>query len=164
VFFIGTDGPNMIGSGSGGFGVLGLSGYALELDVVNSGPCDPGNGNHAGVDLLSSCSSNCGVLSPIATSPDLFDVAAPNNGVGDIGDGTWREAWIQFVSGQLTLAITDSSGTLVAVPNLQGVTLPGFVAGTHYYLGFGGGTGSNALAARQEIRDVAVMFGSTHCL
>ena len=48
--------------------------------------------------------------------------------------------------------------------NLQGVTLPGFTSGTPYYIGFGAGTGSNGLAARQEIRNVAVTFGTEHCL
>jgi hypothetical protein len=162
-FMIETNSNTSVGAGYGGFGVMGLQGYAVELDLFDSGPCDPGNGNHAGVDLLSACSTNGGILSPIATSNDLFDGALPGNGVGDIGDGIWRTATIQMVSGQVSVMITGASGP-VAVGNLQGVTLPGFVSGTPHYFGFGAGTGSNSLAARQEIRNVQITFPTQRCL
>jgi hypothetical protein len=173
-FVIETDGATSVGSGYGGFGVLGLHGYGVELDVFDSGPCElqgapPGttnNGNHAGVDLLSACSGNAGILSPIATSGDLYTpVDAGDNGIGDIGDGQWRTAMIQLAGGKLSVSITDpSTSSFVAVPNLQGVSLPGFTSGTAYYFGFGGGSGSNHLAAREEIRNVQVSFPSTRCL
>jgi len=168
-FMIETNGNTSVGQGFGGFGVMGLNGYAVELDVFDSGPCDPGNGNHAGIDFLSSCASgnpsNSGIPLPIATSNDLFDSSLPGNGVGDIGDGTWRTATIQIASGKMSVSITDpASMTAIAVPNLQGVSLTSFTSGTQYYIGFGAGTGSNNLAARQEIRNVNVTFSSEHCL
>ena len=165
-FMIETNGSTAVGSGYGGFGVLGLSGYAAELDIFDSGPCDPGNGNHAGIDLLSACSNNSGIPSAIATSGDLYaPVDAGDNGIGDIGDGTWRTATVTLASGQLSMSITDpSTGSPVAVPNLQNVALPGFVSGTPYYFGFGAGSGSNSQASRQEIRNVAVTFGTNRCL
>ena len=52
VFVMETGGATSFGSGYGGFGVLGLSGYAVELDIFDSSTCDGGNGNHAGVDTL----------------------------------------------------------------------------------------------------------------
>jgi hypothetical protein len=165
-----TDTNTSVGDAYGGFGVMGLPGYGVELDIFDSGPCDPGNGNHAGVDLLSTCSTNGGIPSPLYTSDDLFDSTQPDNGVGNIGDGVWRTATIQFVSGDISVMITNSLGTAVAVSNLQGVSLPSgtdpnaFVPGTPYYFGFGGGTGSNNMASRAEIRNVSVTFGSTHCL
>jgi hypothetical protein len=169
-FFMQTSGATAIGTGFGGFGVLGLTGYAVELDVFDSGPCDPGNGNHAGIDSLTSCASgnpsNSGIPLPLATSGDLYTpVDAGDNGVGDIGDGTWRTATVTLASGQLSVSITDpSTGNPVAVPNLQNVALSGFTSGTPYYLGFGAGSGSNGLAARQEIRNVSLTFGAAHCL
>jgi hypothetical protein len=168
VFVIETDGPTALGSAYGGFGVLGLHGYAVELDIFDSGPCDPGNGNHAGIDVLSACSTNTGILSPIATSGDLYDNnldAGSDHGVGDIGDGGWRTATIQLANGAMSVSVTDPTTTMpVAVPGLQGVSLTGFTPGTPYYFGFGAGTGSNNLAARQEIRNVQVTFPSERCL
>jgi hypothetical protein len=163
VFMMQTNGNTAVGAGYGGFGALGLTGYGVELDIFDSGPCDPGNGNHASVDLFSPCATNGGIPSPVATSNDLFDSSQPGNGVGDIADGTWRTATIQLAGGQLSVSITGTSGNF-AVSNLQGVSLPGFVSGTQYYLGFGAGTGSNGLAARQEIRNVDVSFGAMRCL
>jgi hypothetical protein len=87
----------------------------------------------------------------------------PNNGVGDIADGTWRTATIQLASGEVAVAIATSSAS-IPVGNLQSVTLPDFVAGTPYYLGFGAGSGSAGLTSREEIRNVAITFGSNHCL
>jgi len=163
IFMIEKTANNAVGQGFGGFAALGLDGYGVELDVFDSGPCDPGNGNHAGVDLLSPCGTNSGIPSPIATSNDLFDGSLPGNGVGDIGDGTWRTATIQLASGQVSVAISGSQGT-INVPNLQNVALSNFTSGTPYYLGFGAGTGSNGLSAKAEIRNVSVTFGSEHCL
>jgi hypothetical protein len=138
---------------------MNLTGYGVELDIFDSGPCDPGNGNHAAIDLLSPCGTNNGIPSAINTSPDLFGL-----GVGDIGDGAFRTATIQLASGQLSVTITNSSGNPIVVTNLQSVALPGFTSGTPYYIGFGGGSGSNTLYARQEIRNVHVTFSSLHCL
>jgi hypothetical protein len=165
-FVLATDGPTALGSGYGGFGVLGLHGYATELDIFDSGPCDPGNGNHAGIDSLSACGTNSGVPATIATSGDLYAQGAGlDHGVGDIGDGVWRTATVSMANGSLSVSITDpATSAAVAVPNLQAVALPGFVPGTAYYFGFGGGSGSNGLASRSEIRNVLVTFGSKRCL
>jgi hypothetical protein len=158
-FVMQTNGANAVGAAYGGFGAMNLTGYGVELDIFDSNTCDGGNGNHASVDLLSPCGTNGGIPGPIDTSPDLFGL-----GVGDIADGAWRTATIQLASGQLSVTVTDSSGNPYAVTNLQNVALPGFTPGTPYYLGFGGGSGSNSLYARQEIRNVHVTFSSLHCL
>ncbi len=94
---------------------------------------------------------------------------AGDNGVGDIGDGSWRTTTITLAGGQLSVSITDSTtGLPVAVPGLQSVALTNFTSGSPYYLGFGAGSGSNngsgAQASRQEIRNVNVTFGDSHCL
>jgi hypothetical protein len=158
-FVLQTDGATKVGSAYGGFGAMGLNGYAVELDLFDSGPCDPGNGNHAGIDDLSPCPTNTGIPTPLATSPDLFA-----EGVGDIGDGAWRTATIQLTGGKfLSVTITNASGTPVTVTNLQGVALPN-LQGAPFYLGFSAGTGSSFLAARQEIKNVSVTFPSKVCL
>jgi hypothetical protein len=165
VFMLETDMNTSVGAAYGGFGALGLDGYAVELDIFDSGPCDPGNGNHAGIDTLSACSTNSGIPAAVATSNDLFDSTLPNNGVGDIGDGQWRTATLSFAGGSVSVAVTSpATGSFVTVPNLQNVALPGYVAGTPYYLGFAGGDGSNGMASRAEIRNVMVSFSSVTCL
>jgi hypothetical protein len=165
-FMIETAGSTALGQGYGGFGVLGLTGYGVELDIFDSGTCDPGNGNHAGIDLLSACATNGGIPSPVATSNDLYAAIAPgDNGVGDIGDGGWRTAIVTLTGSSMSVSIDDPiTNAQIAVPNLQNVTLPGFTPGTPYYFGFGGGSGSNGLAAEAEIRNVSIVFGSSQCL
>jgi hypothetical protein len=162
MFLMETNGDNVDGIGFSGLGGMGLSGYGVEFDIVDNGPCDGGNANHAGIDYLSSCPSNSGTPLPIATSNNLFD-----SSFGDISDGVWRTATIQLVGGQMSLAITDSSGTSLPVANLQNVTLPGFVSGTEYYLGFSAGSGSDLgagpMASLIQIRNVQVTFPSIEC-
>jgi hypothetical protein len=158
-FVMQTTGPTAVGAAYGGLGAMNLAGYGVELDIFDNGPCDPGNGNHASVDVLSPCGSNGGIPDPVHTSPDLFGL-----GVGDIADGAWRTATIQLASGALSVSVTDSGGTPIAVTSLQSVVLPGFTPGTPYYLGLAGGSGSNSLYARQEIRNVHMTFSSIHCL
>jgi len=164
MFLLANGSATGVGSGYGGMGGLGLTGYGVELDIFNNGPCDGGNGNHAGIDVLSACGTNAGVPTPVATSANLFDSTLPNNGVGVLSDGTWRTATVQLSSGQLSVSITDSTGTPVAVGNLQNVSLPGFTSGTPYYFGFSAGTGSDGMASRAEIRNVSLTFPTAHCL
>ncbi len=165
-FMLETNGATALGASYGGFGVLGLTGYGVELDIFDSGPCDPGNGNHAGIDTLSSCTTNGGIPLPLATSGDLFTaIGAGDNGVGDIGDGTWRTATLTLSNGQMSVSISDpTTMMMIAVPNLQNVALPGFTPGSSFYLGFGGGSGSNSQASKEEIRDVSIDFGAKQCL
>jgi hypothetical protein len=158
-FVMQTNGPTAVGAAYGGLGAMGLTGYGVELDIFDNGNCDPGNGNHASIDVLSPCASNAGIPDPAVTSADLFGL-----GVGDIADGAWRTATIRLASGALSVSVTDSSGTPITVPNLQSASLLGFTSGTPYYLGFAGGSGSNGLYARQEVRNVQVSFSSPHCL
>jgi hypothetical protein len=164
MFVLETDGATSVGAPYGGFGALGLHGYGVELDIFDSGPCDPGNGNHASIDLLSACSTNGGIPTPIAASADLYDGSASDKGVGDIGDGAWRTATITLSAGALSVSVKNPAGRVIAVSNLQGVSLPGFTSGTPYYFGFTAGSGSNGLYARSSIRNVAISFPSTHCL
>jgi hypothetical protein len=130
----------------------------MELDLFDNGLCDPGNGNHAGIDQLGACGTNAGVPSPVATSNNL------SSAVGNIADGTWRTVTIQFASGQMSVSITDGSGNPVAIGNLQGVALPSFTSGTPYYFGFSAGTGDDGLASRADIRNVSITFPTSRCL
>ena len=115
-FMIETDGPTALGAGYGGFGVLGLHGYGVELDIFDSGPCDPGEGNHAGVDLLSAC-TNPGIPSAIATSGDLYTpLGGADNGIGDIGDGQWRTATVTLANGQISVSVTDPTTQSASSP------------------------------------------------
>jgi len=160
-FFLETNGATALGGTGGGFGAVGLAGYAAEFDVYNNGACTDVNGNHAGVDSLAACAANNALPTALATSPDLFDNTQPGGGIGDIGDGQWRTVVVHFASDATTgnMSVTIN-GTLV--PNLQGVPLTGFMNGTAYYFGFSAGTG--ALAAKHEIRNVQMNFSSPHCL
>jgi CSLREA domain-containing protein len=158
-FMLETNGPSAVGQAYSGLGDLGLTGYGMGLNIFDSGPCTPGDSNYAGIYQLSPCSTNAGVSTPIASSGDLYTA------VGDIGDGTWRTATIEFSSGQMSVAITPSGGGIpVNIPNLQNVTLPGFTSGTSYYFGFSAGTGSSSLYSSAQIENVSVTFPTARCL
>jgi hypothetical protein len=159
-FFMQTDGATAVGTNGDGMGITGLHGYGVELDIYNNGSCGDADNNHAGIDSLTSCGAQ---PTPIETSPNLNDGSAPDHGIGDIGDGQWRTVVVTLSAGVMSVSVTDpTSGMPIAVPNLQSVALPGYVAGTAYYLGFAAGTGG--LAAQQEIRNVQITFPSTVCL
>jgi hypothetical protein len=165
-----TVGNQYVGQGYGGFGVMSqgtptssATGFAVEMDIFNSGPCDPGNGNHAGIDFLGNCASgsNSGIPLPVVTSSqDLFAQS-----IGDIADGTTRTVVIQIVSGVVSVAVDG-----IPVVDLQGVDLhaSGYVTGTPYYIGWGGGTGSDdgsgPQASRAEISNVSIVLGGNECL
>jgi hypothetical protein len=165
-FVMETNGNAAVGSAYGGLGAMNLTGYAVELDDFDSSPCEfpeqmggSFNGNHAGIDGLTPCPLNPGIPSPIATSGDLF---ASN--FGDIADGKPHNAKIDIVSGQVSVSLSDVDGILQPVDALQSVSLPGYVAGTPYFVGFSGGSGSNGQGGRAEIGDVLVTFGTNQCL
>jgi hypothetical protein len=159
-FVMQTDGPTALGLAGGGLGFVGDTGYAAELDIYDNSACGDANDNHAGIDTADRCSIDEPV--PLATSGNLID-ASPTGGVGDLGDGQWRTATVSLANGALSLSVTSAgSGTVIAVPGLQNIALPGFIKCSAYTLGFSAGGGS--LAARQEIRNVKVVFPSSRCL
>jgi hypothetical protein len=159
-FVLTTSGATALGTIGGGLGMSGLSGWGAELDIYDDQDCSDADNDHAGIDTLTSCGT--GEPTPLATSPYLYD-SSPTHGVGDMGDGQWRTATVTVANSQMSLSITDPvNAAVIAVPNLQNVALPGFQTGTSYWYGFSSGGGS--LAARQEIRNVAVTFPSKRCL
>jgi hypothetical protein len=159
-FLLQTNGATALGEPGGGLGFVGLDGYGVELDVYDNAACGDADDNHAGIDEASLCGVD--EPTPIAVSPNLID-SSPTHGVGDLGDAQWRTAAVSLLNGKMSVSITDpSNGSVIAVPNLQNVALPGFVLGTPYYFGFSAGGGS--LAGRMEIRNVLVTFPSSRCL
>jgi hypothetical protein len=159
-FVLQTRGPTALGGSGGGLGFVGLPGYGVELDIYDNVECGDADDNHAGIDETVSCGQ--GEPVPIATSPNLIDTS-PTHGVGDLGDGQWRTATMSLANGQMSVSITDPvDSSVIAVPNLKNVALPGFLLGTAYYFGLSAGGGS--LAGRQEIRNVQVSFPSARCL
>ena len=148
-FMIETNGATAVGHLGSGFAMTGLTGFGVELDIYNNQDCTDVNGNHAGIDLLTICDATTGAPNALATSGDLFST------VGDIGDGTWRTALVHLAGGQMSLSINGDA-------ILSAVSLPGFVSGSSYYFGFGGGTGTDS--SRQEIRNVTVSFPTPRCL
>jgi Bacterial lectin len=149
-FMIETTSNAAVGAVGGGMGAVGLGGYGVENDLWDSAGCSGDkNDNHVGIDQLGvTCVGQQQYPTPVATSPDL---------AFDLGDGIWRTEVVHVVDGVASVSIDGA-----AVTKLQNVALPGFVSGTAYFYGFGAASGG--LAARQEIRNVQVIFPAPRCL
>ena len=145
-FALQRNGNNVIGRGGSGFGVVGLDGWAVELDVFNNNTCMDANGNHVGVDTLAVCDMAVGTPNPLAVSGDLpFDVV----------DNVWHPMAITVDRGSVRVSVEGRM-------QISGVQLPGLTSTTQYWMGFGAGTGD--LAARHDVRNVRVTYPSPRCL
>jgi hypothetical protein len=153
-FMFQTSGPTAVGGNGGALGMLGLSGYGVELDIYDNGGCGEASGDHVGVDSLASCSNNSGLPESLSST----DVSS----VFDLADGNWHTATVSLGGGALSLVVDD-------VGVLKGVALPGYVPNTPAYLGFGGATGglvdsSGNGGYRTEVKGVSITFPSPRCL
>jgi hypothetical protein len=149
------DGPSALGRFGGGLGMAGLDGFGVELDIFNNKLCSDTSNDHVGVDLLTICDT--GAKTPITLG--LADVS----GTVDLADAQWHTAEVTLTGGAIRVAI-DGNATL------SPVTLPGFVDGSSYYLGFTGGTGGLTApdggpgGYQEEVGSVSVTFPSARCL
>jgi hypothetical protein len=150
-FMLETTGPSAVGSSAngGGLGMSGLDGYGVEFDIYNNGQCGDSNGNHVGIDQLTSCGS--GLLTSLFASNDL-------TGTVTLSDAQWHAATVQLASGTMSVTV---DGHAVA-----GILLQGFAPGTRYYYGFAGaiGGGSSSLGMQTEVKDVSITFPTPRCL
>ncbi|MEZ4394935.1 MAG: hypothetical protein R3A48_27990 [Polyangiales bacterium] len=145
-FALQRTGNNVVGRGGSGFGVVGLDGWAVELDVYNNGTCMDANGNHVGVDTLSVCEPAVGTPTSLQVSGDLpFDVV----------DNAWHPMRVRLVRGAAEVTVQGQT-------HLTGVALPGLGTTTSYWLGFGAATGD--FAARHDVRNVRVVYPTPRCL
>ena len=126
-FVFETNGPTALGTLGSCFGVCGLDGSGVELDTFNNGGCGDTNANHVAVDSLTQCTTSEGDILPTTLSSNV-DLPF------QLGDGMEHTVTVQLAGGAISVTL---DGTLTIEP----FTLPGFVPGTAYYFGFGGGTG-----------------------
>lgn len=149
-FFLTTSGPAVLGGSVGGFGMSGLSGYGVELDIHKDGCGGDPLAIHVGIDDLSQvCGSMNGVQKSMFTAP----VNVPK-----LLDGDFHSMEIVFDNGTVSVAV---EGTTV----IPGFAIPGFPVGQPFYYGFGGSTGLVMMAPVTEvIKDVKVTFPNPQCL
>src|SRR5262249_7442598 len=85
-FMIEKNSNTAVGHDGGGFAMSGLTGFGVEIDTYrNDNACSENDNNHTGVDVLTPCSSNADVPTPIAVSSNLSTLYGY-----DLGDNTWR--------------------------------------------------------------------------
>jgi hypothetical protein len=150
-FLLEVGGPTALGGVGGGLGMQGLDGFGVELDIYDNGKCGDSNGNHVGIDQLTSC--NSGQPTSLFATPDL-------TGTVTLNDGQWHAATVSLVAGGTMSVTVDTHGVV------GGVALTGFASGTSYYYGFAGGIGggSGDKGQQTEVKDVTVTFPSPRCL
>jgi hypothetical protein len=153
-FMFQTSGPTAVGTYGGELGMAGLTGFGVEMDIFDNGACGDVSGDHVGVDSLALCDAGPGL------PQSLF--SADVTSLFDLGDGNWHTASVSLGNGALSMVV---DGTTVA----NGVALPGFVANTPSYFGFGGATGGLVLpdgtgGYRTEVKNVVIAFPSPRCL
>ncbi|XXY44350.1 L-type lectin-domain containing protein [Sorangium sp. So ce269] len=143
-FMLEATGEMAVGEPGGGLGMAGLRGYGIELDTYNNFDCGDLDRNHVGVDdLAQPCGQ--GVLS------SLRQVASNIA----LGDGAFHAARIELDEGEVSVSL---DGEAV----IQGFAIDGFPIGSTFFYGFAAGTGD--AVARQEIRNVSIVFPAPRCL
>jgi hypothetical protein len=141
-FMIETTGSNAFGSGNGGLGIAGLTGYGVELDTRRENCGDP-NANHVGVDVLTPCSG--GQPNPLMASPSPIALA----------DSLWHTCKVGFTNGIVTMVL-DVTNVITSYP------ISGWQSGQAYYFGFAGDSGAKAVT--QRVRNVTLKFQTPQCL
>jgi hypothetical protein len=150
-------GAGLVGASGPGLGVLGLGGYAIELDIHDDHGCGDTNNNHVAVDSLASCEvGEAGALLPI---PQFVNELAGTR--LNLADGAWHSAQAHFLGGALSVSVD-------ALSVAQNVSLPGYAAAP-FYFGFGasssgrsgpdGGTGCDI-----EVRRIHIELPTPACL
>jgi hypothetical protein len=147
-FMIESSGPTAIGVGNASFGMGGLAGYGVELDIYNNGVCGDTSADHVGVDSLSECAQQ---------PTSLF--ASDLTGTIDLADGQWHAASVRLAAGAISVFIDTKAFA-------QDVALTGFAPSTSYYYGFSGATGGIAPngGVRTEVKAVTIAFPTPRCL
>lgn len=146
-------GLGMMAPKAAGSDVL-LSGYGVELDTFDNDNPDGNcgefiNGDHVNVDVLSQCYVASGsVPTPLATPIAIT-----------FGDGQWHTADVKLANGKLSVSLTTG---MTVQPLFAGVPLIGFQSGDSYYFAFTGACGG--FSARQEIRNISIVFPTARCL
>jgi hypothetical protein len=151
-FMIESTGPMAIGSGNGGLGMGGLTGYGVEFDVYNNGQCGDVSDDQVGVDSLAFCNSSPQLPTSLFASPDLTSTI-------NLADGQWHQASVTLASGAMSVTVGANN---IA----KNVALPGFTPGTSYYYGFSGATGGlpGNGGMQTEVKSVTMMFPTPRCL
>src|SRR5205814_5512551 len=71
-FVIETVGGTAVGGNRGGLGLVGMSGYAVEMDIVDNGVCGEGSANHIAVDdLTTTCTANVNLPNTLTVNTTL---------------------------------------------------------------------------------------------
>jgi hypothetical protein len=143
-FMIEQTGVTAVGTGGGGLGVTGLTGYAFEIDTHKSNCGDP-DANHVGVDSLTPCSTS---------GPPTALTVSVNPPYTLAGSG-WHTCEVDFMNGTVTMKL---SGTDV----ITSYVIPGWSSGQAYYFGFAGDSGTKG--ATHQIRNVTLAFPTPRCL
>jgi hypothetical protein len=139
-----TDGPSALGATGGGLGMVGLSGYGIEIDSHSnsSSACMDTSDSHLAVNEL----SRCGPMLPtsLATADLPFVLTT----------GAWHAVRASWVNGTVSVVV---DGT----PYMTDFAIPGFVAMPRYI----GVTASNGVGSdRHDVRGVRITFAAPHCL
>jgi hypothetical protein len=148
-FVFETNGPTALGMLGSCFGVCGLDGFGVELDTFDNEGCGDTNANHVAVDSLTLCTTPGGDITPTTLTSNL-DLPF------ELGDGMEHTVIVQLAEGALSVTL---DGTLTIEP----FALPGFVPGTSYYFGFGGGTGGE-VNFHEIAPDLLITFPTPRCL
>ena len=143
-FMIETTGNTAVGSGNGGLGIAGLTGYGFELDTRKETCSDP-NANHVGVDALTPCSAGSSL--PKALTASASPIALAGSG--------WQTCKLSFANGTVTMVLGPTSV-------IASYSIPGWQSGQAYYFGFAGDSGAKAVT--QQVRNVTLKFPTTRCL
>lgn len=145
-FMLEKNGATALGGGGGGLGVVGLTGWAVELDSYqNANGCGDVNANHVGIDLLEACPGG-------PATPNTQVEATPAITLRGTGFHTCR---VHVVNGVATVSL---DGKAV----ISNFSVPGFSAGAKYYFGFTGSNGSNYDG--HGVKNVAITFPGPQCL
>jgi hypothetical protein len=148
-FMLETNGPTAVGSGGGGLGISGLTGYGVELDIYNNMNCGDTNNDHIGIDLLPPCEP-C-----VDTTPTSLYASQVTNFV-DLGDAQWHSATVTLQAGAVSVAIDGNA--------LANSALTGWTPGVAYFYGFGAAMGPNIPGYQAEVKDVSIVFPQPTCL
>lgn len=148
-FMIESAGPTAIGVGNGSFGMGGLGGYGVELDIYDNSQCGDTSDDHVGVDSLSACGGG------LPTS--LF--ASDLTGAIDLADTEWHTATVSLAASAISVSVDTKAFA-------RNVALTGFASGTPYYYGFSGATGgvSPNGGYQTEVKAVTITFPTPRCL
>jgi Bacterial lectin len=136
-FMLESDGANAVGGFGGVLGVSGLTGFAVEMDEYDNAECSDDNGNHIGIDALTTCGDGPPTMLVYNDSPGIT-----------ISDGAWHTV-VVHVSGATFTVSADGAD------QFGGYAVTAFTIGP-WYVGFGGGTGG--LANYHRVRNVRATF------